>query len=523
MQASGKQAQPIVPNRPSPAAGRTPGARVSGAKKPAAFVGGVVLKMLVSNALAGTIIGKGGASIRKLQADNKAKVNLSQAGRFFPGTEDRVVMIEGATVDIVAATHAQVLRLVVNEGATAAPATAATESAAPADAGATEDAPAAATTAARVEAKVSVPNTVAGAFIGKQGVKIRAFMETTGCLLQFSQKDDHANTCNERILHINGTLAQVGLAVMEVLRAMTADPDNGHYSNLSTNYTLKGGGHLSMFTHQCGYPPSHEMANMGMGGMGGGPPPQFNTVGVGMGMGNMGGIGGMQLGVGVGAHQLRRDTTIHMAVPDAMVGAICGKGGAVIKEIQQYSGTCIKISQKGEFVPGSQNRTLTISGSVPACQTAQFMVSQKMQEAAAQTFGLANVGSPQLATYGTMASTVMAAGAGSGMGGFGGNGTGGGGMNPGPPMGGGFGGGGVPDGSGGIPNMGAMGLGPGGGAGPMGNGMPGGHDLRVNELASVRAGHDLSLAGMGRMAQHMADSPARPAQGFPGVGDGPWG
>ena len=159
------------------------------------------------------------------------------------------------------------------------------------------------------------------------------------------------------------------------------------------------------------------------------------------------------------------------------------------------------------------------------------MVSQKMQEAAAQTFGLANVASPQLATYGTSASMVMAAGAGmpGGMGGFGGTGAGGGGMGAPPPMGvgGGFGGN-VPDGSAGMPNMAGMSLGPpgAGGPGPMGNGMPGvagGHDLRVNELAPVRAGgHDLSLAGMGRMAQHMAESPPRPAQGFPGVGDGPW-
>jgi len=87
-----------------------------------------------------------------------------------------------------------------------------------------------------------------------------------------------------------------------VLLAMSVDADNGTYSNLSTNYTLKGGGHLSMFTHQCGYPPSHEMANMGMGGMGGPPPPQFNAAGMGGmgGMGGMPGMGGMGGGMGGG-------------------------------------------------------------------------------------------------------------------------------------------------------------------------------------------------------------------------------
>ena len=73
-----------------------------------------VLKILVSNSLAGSIIGRGGASIRKLQQDCGAKVNLSQGGRFFPGTEDRVVMIEG-TMEQVSATQAQIVKLLQSE------------------------------------------------------------------------------------------------------------------------------------------------------------------------------------------------------------------------------------------------------------------------------------------------------------------------------------------------------------------------------------------------------------------------
>ena len=41
-----------------------------------------------------------------------------------------------------------------------------------------------------------------------------------------------------------------------------------------------------------------------------------------------------------------------------------------------------QLSQKGEFIPGTRNRTLTITGTPGACQTAQYMVSQKLQEAA---------------------------------------------------------------------------------------------------------------------------------------------
>jgi predicted PilT family ATPase len=53
--------------------------------------------------------------------------------------------------------------------------------------------------------------------------------------------------------------------------------------------------------------------------------------------------------------------TLH--VSDAVVPAILGRGGQVIKEIQEQSGASIKVSQKGDYVPGTSLRIITISGS----------------------------------------------------------------------------------------------------------------------------------------------------------------
>lgn len=39
-----------------------------------------------------------------------------------------------------------------------------------------------------------------------------------------------------------------------------------------------------------------------------------------------------------------------------------GKGGQVIKEMIDTSGASIKVSQKGEYAPGTTNRTITITG-----------------------------------------------------------------------------------------------------------------------------------------------------------------
>ena len=47
----------------------------------------------------------------------------------------------------------------------------------------------------------------------------------------------------------------------------------------------------------------------------------------------------------------------------------------------QISGASIKVSQKGEVVPGTTNRIVTITGSVVAANYAQMLVLQKVPDA----------------------------------------------------------------------------------------------------------------------------------------------
>merc|ERR1712153_205305 len=74
-------------------------------------------------------------------------------------------------------------------------------------------------------------------------------------------------------------------------------------------------------------------------------------------------------------------TTMTMQVPDSLVGAIVGKGGATIQLMQQQAGCKIGVSQRD----GSGNpRTVTISGDPTAVANAQLMVSTKISEASLQ-------------------------------------------------------------------------------------------------------------------------------------------
>uniref|UniRef100_A0A8D0G5B3 NOVA alternative splicing regulator 2 n=1 Tax=Sphenodon punctatus TaxID=8508 RepID=A0A8D0G5B3_SPHPU len=69
---------------------------------------------------------------------------------------------------------------------------------------------------------------------------------------------------------------------------------------------------------------------------------------------------------------------VEIAVPENLVGAILGKGGKTLVEYQELTGARIQISKKGEFIPGTRNRKVTITGTPAATQAAQYLISQRV-------------------------------------------------------------------------------------------------------------------------------------------------
>lgn len=65
----------------------------------------VIAKFLMSNAAAGSIIGKGGANISELQSQSGARLQLSRASEFFPGTQERVMLASGSVNQVLTALH----------------------------------------------------------------------------------------------------------------------------------------------------------------------------------------------------------------------------------------------------------------------------------------------------------------------------------------------------------------------------------------------------------------------------------
>uniref|UniRef100_A0A3Q3AUM2 K Homology domain-containing protein n=1 Tax=Kryptolebias marmoratus TaxID=37003 RepID=A0A3Q3AUM2_KRYMA len=82
--------------------------------------------------------------------------------------------------------------------------------------------------------------------------------------------------------------------------------------------------------------------------------------------------------------------------PTLWAWAILGKGGKTLVEYQELTGARIQISKKGEFIPGTRNRKVTITGSQAATQAAQYLISQRITYDRAFVFALDSPRLPQI-------------------------------------------------------------------------------------------------------------------------------
>merc|ERR1719220_497051 len=73
-------------------------------------------------------------------------------------------------------------------------------------------------------------------------------------------------------------------------------------------------------------------------------------------------------------------TEEEVQVEERLVGAVLGPSGRHVEEIKQYSGADVQISKRGVYAPGTTNRLITIKGSQRSVKSALYLVQQKIQE-----------------------------------------------------------------------------------------------------------------------------------------------
>ncbi|XP_043925509.1 RNA-binding protein Nova-1 isoform X3 [Protopterus annectens] len=416
-------------------------------------------KVLIPSYAAGSIIGKGGQTIVQLQKETGATIKLSKSKDFYPGTTERVCLIQG-TVEALNAVHgfiAEKIREMPQNIAKTEPVSILQ--------------PQTTVNPDRIkQVKIIVPNSTAGLIIGKGGATVKAIMEQSGAWVQLSQKPDGINL-QERVVTVSGEPEQNRKAVELIIQKIQEDPQSGSCLNISyanvtgpvANSNPTGSpyantaevlptaaaaagllGHanlagvaafptvLSGFTGNDLVAITSALNTLASYGY------NLNTLGVGLSQaaatgalaaaaasanpaaaaaanllatyaseasagGTPGGAAGtFALGslaaataatngyfgaaspltasaiLGTEKSTDGSKDVVEIAVPENLVGAILGKGGKTLVEYQELTGARIQISKKGEFVPGTRNRKVTITGTPAATQAAQYLITQRI-------------------------------------------------------------------------------------------------------------------------------------------------
>uniref|UniRef100_A0A8C9T1N4 Adenylate kinase 7a n=1 Tax=Scleropages formosus TaxID=113540 RepID=A0A8C9T1N4_SCLFO len=203
------------------------------------------LKVLIPSYAAGSIIGKGGQTIVQLQKETGATIKLSKSKDFYPGTTERVCLIQG-TVEALNAVHgfiADKIREMPQNVAKTEPVSILQpqttvnpdriKQTLPSSPTTTKPSPSDHMTTSRAnQVKIIVPNSTAGLIIGKGGATVKAIMEQSGAWVQLSQKPDGINL-QERVVTVSGEPEQNRKAVELIIQKIQEDPQSGSCLNIS--------------------------------------------------------------------------------------------------------------------------------------------------------------------------------------------------------------------------------------------------------------------------------------------------
>ncbi|XP_073293229.1 protein BTR1 isoform X1 [Primulina huaijiensis] len=272
------------------------------------------LRFLLSNAEAGSVIGKGGSTINDIQSQSGARIQLSRNFEYFPGTSDRIIMVSGMVDEVLKAVELIFSKLLdefyAAEGDEVDP---------------------------ESKIRLIVPNSSCGGIIGKGGAIIRSLIEDSRAGIKISPQDNYFPGLHDRLVTVTGTLREQMRAIELILLKLVADS----YYNQSVNAPFS---YAAVAYSAMNYRPN---------------------------------------GAGVKSQNNRSlskedSSSVTLGVADEHIGIVVGRGGRNIMEISQLSGARVKISDRGDFVSGTSDRKVTITGPERAVRTAESMILQKV-------------------------------------------------------------------------------------------------------------------------------------------------
>jgi len=294
----------------------------------------VVAKLLVSNPIAGSVIGKAGANIEQLQRSSGARIQLSRAGEFYPGTSDRVLLLSGSLHSVLTAIFL-ILEKVARDASNGGAKSKGIKSREDEEGASSHDA----------QVKLALSRRLCGLLIGHKGQTVRDFIADSGSTIRVQSLSELTPSDPERTITVSGARDQVLRAVALILNTLSMHEQYASYMETTLQLATNQGVVL---------PPRSSAAKSVLA-------------------------------------SVRASLTLYL--PDDDVGAILGRRGQTLVDIQQSSRVTIKISDRNKMDPSMNEREVTIAGSYGAVKLAEAMIAEKLNQSRARMSLRSNDGS----------------------------------------------------------------------------------------------------------------------------------
>jgi len=382
------------------------------------------MKILIPSASCGPLIGKGGANIAELNKITSARIRISPNRTVFPGTNDRVAVLTGPGEVVMNAIDVVVKRLfeIENENLKA-------------------NDPSGASTQSESRIRIVIPFAAAGVIIGRGGDHIRQIRQLHSCRIKVGDAVDPYGTKERMITILSDSPSPVIKGMQQILLLLMKEPAIGSYASLDAVYPSSegappmGGAYMDPYDPRSAGGPGYHPAGYPSGL----PPQGFEYDHRGYEVGrrdpsprgaqypydNQAAYGGYQQAQKLPSsnRQARNPTaypyagaatrseetqsssvpsstgaggpgamdilppmyqtdgtsiTMTLGVPDLKIGVLIGRGGSIVKEIKALSGVNMTLSQKGDTIPGTAYRKVTVVGTQIQVQHAQSMIMQRL-------------------------------------------------------------------------------------------------------------------------------------------------
>lgn len=267
------------------------------------------LRLLVASDMVGAIIGRGGATIRAITQQSRARVDVHRKLEHSAALE-KAITVYGQPENCTAACK-RIMEVMEEERVNTGKST-------------------------EMELKVLAHNNLIGRIIGKSGATIKKIMEDTDSKITVSSISDISSFNPERVITIKGAIPDISRAEAEVSSKLRA----AYETDLQ-----------AMAPQSVMFPGLHPAAMMATVGLGSPHPPgghsNYRPPGPGAPPSFPGCAGGPGQQSRPPAQQAPQETT-YLYIPNAAVGAIIGTKGSHIRNIIKFSGSTVKIASQDE-------------------------------------------------------------------------------------------------------------------------------------------------------------------------------